>query len=449
MASPDTYGKIIREYEGTGLLTLCDGQTCDCSVRAVQLADGKIIASCLFSENIDLLLACLNKDDAIKSIKGITKENDEFLLEGHILYTNFNHQMTPSGNKISMTVIAQSLKFSKQKSNTFKSVRFGITNLEFFGNKLREYPNGGGAWDILSVNLGDKVIEIHEVQDHKAIMESVKAQRSIDVTCEAVMSISSIDDLDAAIPLIDTLCKLLSFARGMKINWIYYDCYDSDMGRLLSFHKNSIVWQYAGLPLIDPRNPHDTASFVKQSFSAYLSQRDDYGLDIAIETYLDAKRETGYLETRALRAVVVLEFLKSRYAKRGKIEFILRGCHFKKVSRKIRLVLQQEFNSMSLPRNILDEMKSRITELNRKSFRAILEAMFAELGISVTKDELGRFIKIRNSLIHKASFVTTEYWQEYTFLIGTLDRIFSKILNYNGTFLDITNKFNRIDTIQP
>lgn len=263
------------------------------------------------------------------------------------------------------------------------------------------------------------------------------------------MNVSSVDDVDKVIPLIDTLSILLSLARGTKVNWIYYDCYDSLHEKVSSVHKNNIVWQYAVLPVIDPQNPYDTANFVKQVFPTYLLHKDDYSLDIVVETYLDAKRETGFLELRALRAVVVLEFLNSIYAKRKGIGFILQDSQFKKVHHSVKSILGQQFKQMSLCENTLKEMELKIKELNRQSFRTILETMFAEFGISVTKGELDRLIKIRNSLVHKASFVTKEHWNEYTFLIGMLDRILLKTLNYSGVFLDITNKFDRINIIQP
>ena len=50
---------------------------------------------------------------------------------------------------------------------------------------------------------------------------------------------------------------------------------------------------------------------------------------------------------------------------------------------------------------------------------------------------------IRNSLVHRASFLTKDYWQEYTFLISVLDRIFLRILHYDGVFLDIASNFER------
>jgi hypothetical protein len=88
----------------------------------------------------------------------------------------------------------------------------------------------------------------------------------------------------------------------------------------------------------------------------------------------------------------------------------------------------------------------KINELNRFTFRSILETMLHEYNIVMTDVDLDRFIKIRNSLVHKASFLTDNYWDEYCFLLGVLDRIFLKMLNYNGSFLDITNKFARVET---
>ena len=182
-------------------------------------------------------------------------------------------------------------------------------------------------------------------------------------------------------------------ARGTKINWLYYDCFNDSKERILTFHKNSVVWQYTGLPVIDYRNPNDTASFINQVYPNYIAKKDDFGLDTAIESYLDAKRESGYLETRALRAVVVLEFLRSRYSR-------------------------------------------------KKGFGIML----ADWGINLPQIDLERFIQIRNSLVHRGAFLTTEYWKEYSFVLGILDKVFLKILSYEGEFLDITNSFARIST---
>jgi hypothetical protein len=186
-------------------------------------------------------------------------------------------------------------------------------------------------------------------------------------------------------------------------NWIYYDCCDSLGEKILSYHKNSIVWRYAGLALIDPGNLNETTTFLEQAYPLYISLKNKYGLENGIEAYLDAKREGVYLETRALVASVLLEFLSDKYVnKDGK-------------------------------------------------FKKNLESMLKGLGILTSNADLVRLKDIRNSLAHTASFIgniSEEHIQDYNFLIGMLDRIFLKILNYNGTFLDITNKFKRIANTQ-
>ncbi len=74
MVSLGIHGKIIRQYHCRGLLTLYDGQTCDCLVQTVQLADGKVIANCLFDENLDVVRKCLDRNDSVMSITGTTKK---------------------------------------------------------------------------------------------------------------------------------------------------------------------------------------------------------------------------------------------------------------------------------------------------------------------------------------------------------------------------------------
>jgi len=437
------YGKIIRDYETDGFMTSNGGQVCKCAIRAVQLADGKIVLKCHFVEDTTIVLSILQKENSVVSIKGDIKDT-ELTIEGQIFLTNTNIHTTTTGITIDIIIIASSMKVVGHRTEFTDSVRFGLTNFEFYGNKYREYPNGGGAWDILSVNLEGKLVEIYEIQNHKFIMESIKSQKSIDVTCESLIPLTSLGDLDTITDFVDNLCELLSLARGTKINWIYYDCYDSAGKKVVSFHKNSIVWQYVGLPLIDHRNPKDTVSFVEQTFSNYLSYKND--LNTAIETYLDAKRETGFLEIRALKAVVVLEFLNSKYASRKDIDFILHANKFRNVRHAVIDALTEQSKEIPFHPKILDDMILKINELNRFTFRSILETMLHEYNIVMTDVDLDRFIKIRNSLVHKASFLTDNYWDEYCFLLGVLDRIFLKMLNYNGSFLDITNKFARVET---
>ena len=90
MVSLSTYGKIIREYEGEGFVTFDDSKDFNCSIHVVQLADGKIFASCLFEKDVNLLSQHFERR-SMQSVNGVTNKGEEFLLEGRLLWTHYKH----------------------------------------------------------------------------------------------------------------------------------------------------------------------------------------------------------------------------------------------------------------------------------------------------------------------------------------------------------------------
>lgn len=447
MVSLGTYGKVIREYEGVGSLTFDDGKDFACSIHVVQLSDGRILAKCSFEEDPDLLLQYYHAGTPISSISGTTDGN-EFHVGGQILCMNFTHHMAGVSRTTDALVLASEMTVTSHTEGDPRLAVFGITNFEFIGNRWKEYSTDSGGLDILEVNFGSSKVQIHKLPDYEETMRAVAAQRGIDVTCEAELAICSLAELSQACEVVEDMCRLLSFARGTKINWAYYDCLDQERRNVLSFHKNSLTRPYSSLALIDPRNPDDTAFFVGQVYKPFLSQKKAYDLHLAIDEYLDAKRETVYLNTRALTAVVVAEFLKSRYAERKQLATILSKRDFKDVRSKADDLLAACLKGVpsKYGEPALAEMRRKVGELNRAPFESILRRMCADLELAIDDYDLGKFVKIRNSLVHRATFTdpsTQAAWNEYRFIIGMLDKIFLRLMSYTGYFLDIANSFHR------
>jgi len=444
MFSLDKYGKIVREYRAEGLLNFNDKRGFDCSVHAVQLADGKIIASCLFEKDLHTLRQYLNQDIPIISITGVTESNEQFLLKEDTVILSFSD----SGKSIRIVVRSKSMGVRRQINRAPKLVKFGITNFRFIGNRCIKNANRTHL-GILILNLPDSVVEIYQLPDYDEIIESLRVQRGIDLTCEANVTISSLADTRKAAKLVNDVCTLLSIARGTKINWIYYDCYGEYGERIASFHRNNNIWEYTHAPLIDWQNPNETPSFVGQVYEPFLQKKNIHGLDIAIDAYLEAKRTSIFLETRALEAIIVIEFLKSKYAVKKGTDLLVNIGQFKNIQRSVENLLAEQFKQMSLsPENdVLENMKLKIPELNRRPFKSILRNMFADIELTISDDELERFVKIRNSLVHKASFTKQTKqgeWEEYTLIMSILDRIFLRILSYSGDILDVREGFKRI-----
>lgn len=447
MSTFDQYGDIIRIYPGCGVLMTENNETCDCSFEAVQLSDGKVLTKCEFVNIDGTVLKCgMNGDLAIESVIGTTRKGQDFILEGKILCLNFQYQMKDKEQIAYMVLQANTMKVSTAASQMPKTIRFGLVNFEFMGNKIKT-DGLRTSWDILELNLEGKTVEIHKMSDNEGNLAHIATRGETKVTSEALMQIDGETQIEGVILVVETVCRILSFARGTKINWIYYDCYDEDGNKTSSFHANKITRRLSGLRVIDDSNHDDTASFVEQAYTAYSQRDDTKSLNIALEEYLGAKTDALYLEARALLAIVVIELLGNLYTVRNHMESIVGNSKFNKIERALNPIIDRSCYELGLPDHLRQEIKYKIGELNRYSFRTVVNNMMGELGISI-EPQLNELIKTRNSLVHRASFATTEYWSEYTLLIGILDRVFLNIFNYDGFFLDITRQFARTSTRQ-
>jgi hypothetical protein len=440
----DAYGKFVREYKGKGNCVTNPSQAFPCSFDASQISDGKIVIRCQFGIEALSLFQAFRQENVINRIEGDIADKGEIITEGPIWLT----KIAIDGQSITAKFLASKLTFKDKKDGETRLIHFGVTNFEYLGNKIKDDGRGGGSLSILEILLPDANIEIHQIEGYDSNIKTIQAQKDIDLTCEARIQIFN-NAIEKARKTIDTIVKLLSFARGTKINWIYYDCY-SESGQLTqSVHANNVNWHYSHQPVIDPRNPDDTAHFIQQSYLNYLNNSETWGLDIGIESYLDAKRETTYLETRALRAAILLEFFKNRYLITSNEGNILPEKVFDKKRKVIQSDLERTFIDMSsVDGNEMKEIIGKIPELNRKAFKSILCSMFSRIGLTVDEEEIRKIIKIRNSLVHTGKFAEIPDFapvQQYYFLINVLDKIILKIVSYRGPILDIAQNYLKVD----
>ena len=121
MFSLDKYGKVVREYRVEGLLTFNDKRGFICSVQAVQLADGNIVASCLFEKDLHTLRQYRGQDSLIRSIAGVANGNEQFLLKGDTLIRSFSD----SGKSIRIVVISRNMAVRRHINRAPRLVKFG------------------------------------------------------------------------------------------------------------------------------------------------------------------------------------------------------------------------------------------------------------------------------------------------------------------------------------
>lgn len=446
------YGKVLRRYEGEGLLTFEDGENIECSFQCVQLTNGDIVARC--HPRIDfvtfgrLMNIGFTGKHAPRSLQGTTVEGYELVMQGNMLLieqlVRFSVEETIA-EPITLYLFANEMDVRLgEEQSSGNELHFGLTNFRFKGSAPRRFPDHRVS-AVLPLTVGDTEVVIEPAQDYGAVVKTIGAQRGIDITCEAVVSIDSENEVNAIKAVLDDLCTLLSLARGTPINWIYYDVYSEPDAVIATHHRNAVTRSYAWSPLIDERS-EDTKHFLETTFGPFVEQKEVYKLDWAVEAYLDAKSESSYLQTRGLRAVITMEFLKSRFVDHYGMRYIMEEETFKRnlqtICEEVKRILLECLPSLESLQ--VQMMLAKIAGLNAKSFRSSLREMFDSIGLAYSGTELQSFIDSRNALVHRGDFHTENRREEYFRIINLLDRVLLKMLEYDYCYLDARNQWQRV-----
>lgn len=237
---------------------------------------------------------------------------------------------------------------------------------------------------ILQVN--DRKITIKRVTGYNEICDMLREFNGIDVTSEAIVETCKLYELDELEKLMDEVCLLLSLASGTTVQWICYKATTNDGDCVRMYHRSVVTKPYTSLRLI----PSDSVkSFVEQTLQEFKRQNQKRKMGTAILLYLDAKSEQDYLELRGLKLASLAEFLKAQLKLKG-------------------------------------------------NFKPALQSLCTDLGLTNEQENVDRFVKNRDKLVHAARFCYDDACQEYRFMMTFMGKILLAMLRYNGDYLDWT-----------
>ncbi len=437
------YGKPIRTYRGRGVARFLGNTRLPCQVRITQVENGVILIRCLFIPKNARGLP-FSSDLHIESLSGHIDCGLKFKTQGKLFLGRVTTRATGYST---ITLVGQEVIFEAKTVTSSNSLfKFSLVNFEFLGNEpaVRYLKKGSQTVEehylSLKLALPWGKVNIHPVSNSTQVLNRIKAQKGIAVTSEAIVSTLPRSNFTETVARLEELCRLLSLSRGTKINWVNAESLDSGGNLTPVVLKNSITWPFSSLTLIDYRNPNDTMTFIEKVYPAYLKYRDRYNLDIAIEQYLDAKRETAYLETRGLAAVALVDSLQQLYASGHGLTEIVNG--FSKRKYRFREYLKNFITSTFPNTQIgeLNEVLQKIPELNRRSFLNLLKEWTSDLGLQIPDSELSAIRDTRNSLAHSMRFKSTASHgkvREYFRLINLINQVFLKLLEYQGYYINV------------
>jgi hypothetical protein len=305
-------------------------------------------------------------------------------------------------------------------------------------------------------NLPNTVdVKIRHVERYDEIVRRQSILNDIYVTCEAEIAVSQCSDTPQPAEIASHLCYVLSVAAGTKIQWIYSCEYGPLRQPVRRVHAARVTKRYNPLVAVDTNNDNYTfQTFVERAYPAYVEKRIAFRLDEgAIDSYLDAKAAGDYLETRGVKLAIALETLKSILLDQpdiGVSRFAMPEPEFDGIRRNIQNALRQTLRAQGIESEIRDRIYRNLPGLNNTPFEQLIERLCVYLDLAVTNDDIRLFITCRNKLVHEGRFycraATSEERErcqplaspllEYMFLVNFLDRIFLKLLSYDGPYID-------------
>jgi len=291
---------------------------------------------------------------------------------------------------------------------------------------------------------GDISVRLRPADQYEAKISTLGIRDPFAVT--AIAEVSG-GDKEASIDFLDTVCELLSYARGTKIQWISYE----DLGT-----NDEILRCHFGSRITRRLTPMDlipdglTFAFVEKTFDAYVAFRKQFPYRKLLGLYVDACDQTDFIDVRAIKIVVLMEAVKAMVLERlllpPRFPNTTKGAKFKK---EMRNAIREAVQRLDLSNDTLEGLLRMSDGCHHHTFRESIAAVQEHLHIKIDADTISIFIDARNKLIHEATFLHLakpdklhpfdSHAEEYFWLVGFVDRFVLRLIGYRGAFIDRAN----------
>lgn len=460
MTAPDevrAYGPFVAEYSGTGRFVLASDQTSENGLFWIGQAHNGNVLICYK----DGVLSPIELLSDLTSFSGVTDSGFQVVTNGK-LHPIRQHLDLLDQSRCTI-VLASEAHLATLRPSTAVRERYGLTNFLYCGTEqLQVEPN---HWQLvlpLTIRYGNQSVagKIHMLPDYDSASRLLEAVHGIQVTVELDIDVAaceiSVGDLDTAV---DTLCRVLSLARGTHVTWVYRTSLDAEGHPVGAVYSNRPTFGYYSETILDdsPDDATNTRQFVEATYSEYVAKASPYMLDKgSLDTYLEGKAGGQYLETRALKLVVAMEMLVAGHfsgsvalSSDEVVDATVFDCMLERLRENIHVVVLRTTNDSRKARRISE--RGRVSGLNQRSFAELIRQVWIDIGLHASSADAELFSGSRNCLVHTGNFACSPENQaawhgpdmswstpvgEYGFLVSLLDRTFLRILNYDGPYID-------------
>ncbi len=453
--SLERYGEPVSCYEGKAQLQVA-GQVMSWEFQAAQYPTGLIRIVCEVAQaSIEGVYGSLLGCEEVISFVGDTTDGAH-IVASSVRVLSRSSQLTEERAR-TVYVLTTDRLIVEGRRDTVAVRAFGLVNLLFTGTT----PDPAAGVLLLDAtvpidNEGNCTrVVIAPIHDYEERARYLRAVKGYEVTAE--LRVEPQLPIETCARIADSICLTMSVCRGTKVQWIYMHEYDANGSILRSEHFDRVTKPYSGLAAIShgPEMREPTRRLLEVGTRALMELHADIpGVDAAIESYIDAKGESDYIELRAAKLAVALEALRcvlSRSPQWDIREFIMDSELFKsRALPQLQREVEKVLRDLAVSKQDRESIANKVLWMNSRSFSRQLEDLFRKLRLDINGKDIRLFVACRNKLIHAGAFycgcaTAAEKRalspldgpvREFLFMLHVLDQVFLKLLNYSGPYID-------------
>jgi hypothetical protein len=436
------YGKLLIIYKGSGNLQMTADDQLHCRFDLAQASDGGLYALC----QIDDADVHKGVSQGPLILNGWIEDGRTLKFEDIRIVRNVSKYSQGTASRVLILCGKRVTVDNDAVPQGSVAFSFLLTNLTLLGTEAYALHNSDGStFEGLQTSwvLDDFSISIRRTRDYEDIVRSLKSTHGVDVTCEAIVSASSVQQEDAVLQAVDNLCVLLTLARGCRVEWLSYSIVAPNGEVLKSYHRgDAITKPFGTLELISHDPPEDTLQFISKTYTMLSAQGKLWQFRAAVNLYTDAKSDQDFFELRGLKMVIIMEHLKGCYLRQHGKTHILKPKIFDGVKGSLVNVVRWTLSALfpEAGEDQLDMMANHAQAFNWYPFRRAISDLCASTGLDFNSSDRGRFVNIRNELVHRVEYNPRhgDSWAQYCFLMTFVGKVLLAILDYDGYYYDWT-----------
>ena len=300
-------GKPRRTFKGSGFARFSDGTRVKAWFTLVQLIDTQLMFITDIKRPIwDWVAASIE----LTSFHGTLQDGRPVSVQGFFIIEN---KQAPQG-KTRLIGYSSNWIIGEPNINEATSIFFELVNFRFLGTENEVFIEGStqrSTLSLMTLKLGEREIKLRWEPDYDRVVAALRAQHGVQVTCTATATIENSADIDLAIAMMETLCDIMTVARGTLVSWTSFDVKaGGSRPPLYSRYRDSVTRPFVGIELINSADREHTKSFLERGFLRCQEIAPDFQVKKIARVFSDT-RGGSFIESRSLLIGVLVEYLAS------------------------------------------------------------------------------------------------------------------------------------------